>query len=170
MNSTRLLAALAAATVALAAPATASAQPLNSVAITTGISGGYQVLDVERASTQLGAKVIQFVGTGGTNQKWTFSTRSDGQQQIVNNRSGMCLTTNGTDGSQLYQWTCNNGPRQVWSGVLSPSIEFTAHRLTNPASGLAVDIEGNSGAAGARVIGWYPNTNAGQGLAYIQLY
>jgi Ricin-type beta-trefoil lectin domain-like/RibD C-terminal domain len=152
------------------APSVASAQPLQSVAITTSISGGYQVLDVEGASTQLGAKVIQFVGTGGSNQKWTFATRADGQQQLVNNRSGMCLTTNGLAGSQLYQWTCNGGPRQVWKGDLELAFTFRYHRLTNPSTGLVIDIKGDSVAPGAPAIGWYPNNNGGQAFAYIQLY
>jgi hypothetical protein len=164
------LVALAAAALTLAvAPSIASAQPLSSVAISPDHSNGYLVLDVEGASTALGAKVISFVGTGGSNQRWTLSYRADGEQQIVNNRRGLCLTTNGIAGSQLYQWTCNGGSRQVWSGDL-PTVTHVGSALQNPSTGLVVDVEGASPWPGARVVGWAANGGLNQKFAYYQLY
>src|SRR4051794_20460925 len=117
MNTKRLLSSLAIAAGALIAPAAASAQPLNSVSLTPGSSGGYLVLDIEGSSTSVGAKVIQMVGNvSSSSQRWNFMTRADGKQQIVNQKSGMCLTTNGVAGAPLYQGVCSGGPRQEWTG------------------------------------------------------
>jgi hypothetical protein len=170
MTTTRIrrLIAFAAATLTLAAPAAASAQPLTTVAIATYTSNGALVLDVEGGSTQVGAKVIQWYGNFSANQRWNFVTRPDGTQAIVNQKSGLCLTTNGIAGSQLYQWTCNGGARQQWTGDLE--MLFGAVRtLSNPFSKLRVDVEGASRWAGARVIGWYPNTTDAQYFSYYQL-
>jgi Ricin-type beta-trefoil lectin domain-like len=82
----------------------------------------------------------------------------------------MCLTTNGLAGSQLYQWTCNGGPRQVWEGDLELGATFSYDKLPNPATGLVVDVKGDNAAPGTPVIGWYPNGGDAQQFAYIQLY
>src|SRR4051812_20678712 len=91
----RLLAAALTGLVLAAVPAAADAQQLSSVAIRTSASAGYLVLDVSGASTSPGAPVIQWYGNGGSNQLWNFVPTADGNETIVNLRSGMCLTTNG---------------------------------------------------------------------------
>jgi hypothetical protein len=58
--------------------------------------------------------VIQYIVTGGSNQRWNFIATGDGYQ-VVNAKTGYCLTTNGVTGSQLYVTYCNSAnPRQVW--------------------------------------------------------
>jgi hypothetical protein len=153
------------------APGVANAQPLNRAAIATDASAEFLVLDVSGASTSAGAKVIQYYGNGGANQRWSFVELPDGNQQIINENSGQCLTTNGSAGSQLYQWPCTLGARQEWRGTLPKA--FTGFQrgssLVNPASGLAVDINHASAEAGAAAIGWYPSDTYNQHFAYFQL-
>jgi hypothetical protein len=163
----------AAAAAALAAPSAANAATqLNSVAIATGASSNLSVLDVAGASTALGAKVIQYPATGGSNQRWNTVVLPDGNMQIINQHSGMCLSTNGLSGSQLYQWTCTLGARQEWSGELYQARfgfgGYTTH-LQNPSSGLYADVEGASGLAGTRIIGWSARGGYNQTFNYWQL-
>jgi hypothetical protein len=163
----RRLTALAVAA-AFIAPSVASAQPLNSVAIVN--PNTYLALDVAGVSTALGAKVIMWYGNWGSNQRWNLVTRSDGKQQIVNQKSGMCLTTNGIAGSQLYQWTCNDGPRQEWAGDLQ-SYLGDIPKLSNPSTGLVLDAQGGNRSAGTAVIGWYDTPrSSNQQFQYLQLY
>jgi hypothetical protein len=162
-----------AAAAVVATPA-ANAQSLNSVAITTSVSGAFLALDVSGGSTSPGAGVIQWYGHFGANQRWNFVQTANGNEQIVNQNSGMCLTTSGVAGQQLYQWYCNGSPRQEWSGTLQPKLgdgfAVGGRALINPASGLAADIEGGNGWAGARLIGWYPNGGDNQQFKYYQLF
>src|SRR3954469_13199328 len=103
-RTTRVAAVALAAGAALAVPGVASAQPLNNVAVTTGASGEFLVLDVSGASTSPGAQLIQWYGNGGSNQRFTFQQQRDGNTTIVNQNSGMCLTTSGYAGDAIYQW------------------------------------------------------------------
>jgi Ricin-type beta-trefoil lectin domain-like len=153
------------------APGVANAQPLNRVAIATDSSAEFLVLDVSGASTSPGAKVIQYYGNGGANQRWTSVDAGNGNQQIVNEHSGQCLTTNGTAGSQLYQWPCTLGARQEWRGTLPQAFNGLQRgsSLVNPSSGLAVDINRASADAGAAAIGWYASDSYNQHFAYFQL-
>jgi len=159
-----LLAGLAVAAI----PAAADAQPLQNVAITTQASDGTLVLDVSGGSTANGAPVIQWYGSYAGNQRWNLADDGHGNQTIVNQKSGKCLTTDGVAGHQLYQWTCNGSPLQVWSGNLTDSFHF--YKLTNPSSGLSMDVNGGSRWAGAAIIAWYPNNASNQKFTYYQLF
>jgi hypothetical protein len=155
-----------------AIPAAAQAQPLNSVAIRTSVSGGYLVLDVKGGSTRAGAEVIQWYGHGGSNQRWNFVPLGNGNQKIVNQNSGMCLAVSSVAGRSLFQWYCNSDPQEEWHGDLGYAFGdgFTAGRsLTNPATGYAVDIAGSNPWAGASAIGWYDNDTQNQHFSYWQL-
>jgi hypothetical protein len=177
MNSARIrrLAALAAtAAVALAAPSAASALSLNNVAIASKHTGFTGVLDVAGGSTVAGAKVIQYSVTGGSNQRWNFveyGNEWSPHTQIVNQKSGLCLTTSGIAGQQLYVTYCNtSNPRQDWHTTLppfglNPMYGFAAAYVFGY-NYLVIDVQGASGLAGTPVIGW-PATNAdNQRFAY----
>jgi hypothetical protein len=162
----------ATAATAVLIPAAANAS-LNSVAVSTQASGHVLVLDVASGSTSPGAGVIQWYGSGGSNQRWNFVDQPDGNVQIVSQKTGMCLTTDGIAGHQLFQWYCNSPSQQEWhgpiSGVFDPDFFYKGKNLKNPASGLAIDVEGGSRWAGARIIGWYPNGGDNQRFKYYQL-
>jgi hypothetical protein len=121
-------------------------------------------LDVQGASKQPYAPVIQWYANGGDNQKW----RIPGDRQtgpIVNKNSQMCLTTDGISNHQLFQYPCYGGPLQRFSiatASTSPGGLLKVVTIQNPATGLAVDVSGHSQWAGAGVNLWYPNANDNQ--------
>ena len=164
-------AALAASIAALilgALPSLASAQSLNSVAIATGSSSSWLVLDVSGAATYPGAPVVQWYANGGSNQRWNFVDLGNNQERIVNQNSSMCLTTDGVAGDQVFQWPCNNSdPHQVWSGALT-QYWGGFHGLMNPASGLYLDVSGDNRWAGGQLITWWWNGSSGDVFSYQQ--
>jgi hypothetical protein len=169
-RSIALAAALAA--LALAAmPSLAAAQSLNNVSITSAASGGYLVLDVANASTSAGAPVIQWYGNVfASNQRWNFVQLPDGNEHIVSQNSGMCLTTDGVPGDGVYQWFCNNGWQDEWHGTLKQAIDAHDESLKNPLTGLYLDVTHDFFFAGAQIITWYGNGTVGEAFAYNQLW
>jgi len=49
------------------------------------------VLDVRSQATTNGAPVIQWIGNGGGNQRWTITSLENGQYEIINMHSGLAL-------------------------------------------------------------------------------
>jgi hypothetical protein len=159
---------------ALIGPVAANAQSLSSVAISTEASGDVLVLDVSGGSMSAGGGVIQWYGNNGSNQRWNFVQLPNGNEHIVNQKSGMCLATDGAAGHQLFQWYCNDSdPGEEWHGTLSSNFDSDffkyGHTLVNPHSGLAMDVEGASRWAGARLVGWYNSGTDNQDFRYYQL-
>jgi hypothetical protein len=164
----RFYAGLAVAGIAAAiAPAAASAS-LTEVALATDASNGTLVLDVAGGSTQAGAGVIQWYGYGGANQIWNVRDLRDGNHSIVNYKTGMCLTTDGVPGHQLYQAGCSDPRHQEWHGDFSDGWH-DGYLIVNPGTGLAMDIEGGSRWAGARLIAWYPTNAHNQHFSWYEL-
>src|SRR5690348_14391875 len=148
-----LLAALSALAVAVV-PSVASAQSLQNISIGTYNSPYRSLeLDVSGGATYNGACVIQWYATGAGNQRWNLVDQGDGTETVVNQNSGKCLTTDGVAGHQLYQFTCVGSPLQKWRGNLPTQPDSTM--LVNTGTGLAMDVNGGSGAAGAAIIAWY---------------
>jgi len=161
MKTTRLVAALATA-IALVAPTAASAAEFDNIALASRSTSYTGVLDTSGGSSAAGAKVIQNAVNGGTSQRWSFNDAS----QIVNLKSGLCLTTSGVAGQQLYLTYCNAAnPRQIWAGRPQP-LFYVAHDIYNPMTGLRIDVQGSSGLAGTPVIGWYDNDSLNQAFNY----
>jgi Ricin-type beta-trefoil lectin domain-like len=129
------------------------------------------VLDVQNASTDRGAPVIQWYDNGGANQHWALPLDRSAQLGdlasgfVQNQNSGMCLTTDGQAGDQLYQYPCltlANGdpfPTQDWEvkRVNADGVSWYTDTLTNPTTRLVVDVGGSSYRPGAAVIGWPQN-------------
>src|SRR5438270_13146670 len=66
------------------------------------------VLDVRSQSTNNGAPIIQWIGNGGGNQRWTISNLGNGQYKIMNVRSGLALEVTDqsmTAGATVDQWS-----------------------------------------------------------------
>jgi hypothetical protein len=168
-RSRALTASLLAGLVVAAVPAAAHAQSLHNVAIATEASGATTVLDVSGASTANGAPVIQWYGNFGGNQRWNFVDQGDGTETIVNQNSGKCLTTDGVNGDQLFQFVCVNAPSQRWQSNIEP-VDQHLRTIRNPWSGLDMDVSGGSFWAGAAIIGWYPNGGDNQYFNYYQLW
>jgi hypothetical protein len=120
----------------------------------TAVSSGMN-LDVEGASTAPGGRVIQWPADGGTNQNWGFTTHD----YLKNQNSGMCLTTDGVAGDQLYQKPCLKrlARYQTWYPTCLPEGCLLAGD-----NGLVVDVYQGSTAEGAHIDAWPLNPNGPQ--------
>jgi hypothetical protein len=81
--------------------------------------GSGLVLDVAQASTEPGARVIQYADNGGENQLWTLKRIHGDRYEIVNRRSGLALSVTGEaltqqkeDGTEAQQWRLRPASRQ----------------------------------------------------------
>ncbi len=142
---------------ALAAGGTAVAdQPY--VTLTSASSG--LNLDVKGVSTAPGAPVIQWYPNGQANQYW--SVPAVGAIGVIRNEnSGMCLTTDGNEGDQLYQKPClarlaNYQNFEVFTD------QYGGVGLYNLGYGLDVDVYGGSHSAGQPIDGWPYNGASNQ--------
>jgi hypothetical protein len=122
-------------------------------------SNPFVFLDVNGGSTRNGASIIQWSLTGD-NQVWTFRP-SGTDYQIVNLHSGLCITTNGVAGAQLYQWQCTGSSNQLWSTSLTAG-NLVGYTIKNVGSGLYMDVSGASGANGAAIDTWYKTGGSNQ--------
>jgi Ricin-type beta-trefoil lectin domain-like len=130
-----VLAAVITALALCATPALAGAQSLNSVSLVSSATNRYLPLDVSGAATYAGAPVIQWLANVGSNQRWNFVQQPDGNEEIVNQNSGMCLTSDGVAGHWVYQWPCAGYPQQEWAGTLESAWGGSSHGLKTPGAG-----------------------------------
>ncbi len=113
-----------------------------------------QCLDVNGASTDDFAPVIQWTCHGGPNQRWTLRPASDGYYLVVAAHSGKALDVEGeslADGARVIQYTIHGGNNQQW--MLQP-VGDGAYTLTARHSGKALDVSGAATDDGAPVIQW----------------
>ncbi len=113
------------------------------------------LLDVSGASTAPGAPVIDWFANGGANQEWTFlPDGGNNTYEIVNVNSGMCLTTDGIAGDQVYQLSCAGSQIQQWTTGLNPNNTGYGYPIKSVYSGLYLDVSGNSAWPGASIDTW----------------
>ena len=110
---------------------------------------------VRGGSFSAGTDLIQWGSDNGSEQQWAVNG-----SEIVNENSGMCITTDGVAGDPLTQQPCSGSGYQVWN----PSYVWWAggSTLYNPASGLVMDVQGDSYGWGAEIDAWYPNNGLNQ--------
>jgi hypothetical protein len=111
-----------------------------------------KVADVSGGSTADGAGLIQWPGTGQTNQQWAFQSTSDGYHIIMCVRSGKVLDVAGSslaDGARIVQATADGRASQQWQ--LSPQTGGV-FLVVNRNSGKVLDVSGGSTADGAALI------------------
>jgi hypothetical protein len=133
------------------------------------VSGGTYVLvnhnsglavDVNGESTADGAPIIQWPYHGGANQQWRFVSVGSGWYELVNVNSGKALESPDTvQGTQLDQRAYTGAATQQWQVATAAGGYYT---LVNRATGFVADVNGNSTAQGAAVIGWAANGGANQ--------
>ncbi len=76
-----------------------------------------KALDDPGHSTTQGTQLITWTPNGGTNQSWVFTQQSDGNYQIANGQSNLCMDVSGGStaaGAQVIQWACTGGSNQRW--------------------------------------------------------
>ena len=119
---------------------------------------------VRQGSTSSGTDIIQWWADGAADQQWKgfrYSGEASNVVRFQNQGSGLCLTTDGAAGDPVYQQPCDsaNG-RQAWMATF---VWFYAgYTLYNAASGLNLDVQGNSYWGGAEIDVWYPNGGVNQ--------
>src|SRR3954453_10030209 len=133
---------------ALAGPSIAGAYELSNIAITPEHTLSTGVLDLAGGSGAPGVKVVQNAVNGTPTQHWDVVHVAWNVHRIVNRKSGLCLTTSGVAGQQLYITYCNaDNPRQNWDGRPA-EIGYSAQEIYNPATYLRIDVQNASGLAG----------------------
>jgi hypothetical protein len=107
-----------------------------------------KVLDVEGASRNNGARVIQWDFHGGPNQRWAIEPLSGADQgyyRIRSLNSGKCLDVSGIstiDHAPIVQWDYVGGDNQKWQLVRMPGSGEVVLRAKH--SGKVVNIPGAS--------------------------
>lgn len=128
-----------------------------SIGNSTGPTGGALVsassgrcLDVPGSNTANGTQPVIWDCGGAANQAWTVSGQT--LQSL-----GKCLDspTNAGPGSKAQLWDCTGAANQRWNLNTNGTI-------SNVASGLCLDVNGNATAAGSLVILWTCTAAANQ--------
>ncbi|MFD6562579.1 RICIN domain-containing protein [Micromonospora profundi] len=110
-------------------------------------------VDVPNSTTANGTQVQIWDCSGGTNQRWTYTT---GKQLTV--YGNKCLDASGAgtaNGTTVIIWDCHGGLNQQWNVNTNGTI-------TNAQSGLCVDANGAATANGTKIILWSCNGGANQ--------
>lgn len=136
--------------------------PLAEGTYTIQNSNSGKLLDVNAASTQDGADVIQWAHNGGTNQQWQAVRNSDGSYTFQNVNSGKYLevaSADTNDGAPVQQWGDTGHPTQEWWVIRNGDGTY---RLENKNSGKVADVSGGGTSDGDTVIQWPWNGGANQ--------
>lgn len=91
-------------------------------------------------------------------QSWSFARQADGSYEVVNSRSGQCLSIfygSTAAGAGLVQYTCHGWTDQTWDlvPVRDPVIGYSL-MLTSRLTGMAVDVPGDTIIQGAQFDQW----------------
>lgn len=111
------------------------------------ISASGRSVDVPNHSTVAGAQLDLWTSNTGANQKWQFTSQSDGSYTLKSSESGLCVDVNGgsvTAGAQIIQWTCTGGTNQRWNVVASSG----GYTITSVKSALLLTSTANADGTG----------------------
>jgi hypothetical protein len=159
----------------LTATGTASASTVNDYSASLQDYSSYSTLvaasswldvAVSGGSTAAGAPIIQWWADGGAEQQWRLPLAYR-TGEIINENSGMCITTDGVAGDQLFQEPCagstfGSGPTSGYQQWQADYTEYGPTTFVNPASGLVLDVSGYSLWGGGAIDAWYPNGQLNQ--------
>ncbi|OQP58280.1 hypothetical protein A3860_08150 [Niastella vici] len=112
------------------------------------------VLDVASAATANGSNVLQWGGTGGTNQRWTLTQLPGGYYSIIGVQSGRALEVyqSGTaDGDNVSILDYSGADNQQWQFIATSDGYY---RIVNRNSGRDLDVAAQSESPGANVAQW----------------
>lgn len=128
-----------------------------------------KAIDIEQASTQPGARAIQWTSHSGQNQQFQFVSSGGGFYRIVARHSGLVLdawNSNPNNGAEIRQGTDLNGTNQQWSVVDRGGGQIS---LINRLSGRALDVSQASTADGAPLTQWDSHGGANQRFQLVQV-
>jgi hypothetical protein len=128
-----------------------------------------KAIDIEMASTQVGARAIQWTSHSGQNQQFQFVSSGGGFFRIVARHSGLALDLwqqNPNNGAEIRQSTDLNSTSQQWSVIDRGGGQIS---LTNRLSGRALDVWEASTADGSRISQWDSHGGANQRFHLVQV-
>ncbi len=134
-----------------ASPSTSPTGSQQGVTIVGGASG--RCVDIPNSSTTNGTQAQIYDCSGGTNQRFTYT--SGKALQVYGNK---CLDANGkgtTNGTTVIIWDCNGQTNQQWNVNSNGTI-------TGVQSGLCLDANGAGTANGTKLILWSCNGQSNQ--------
>jgi hypothetical protein len=121
------------------------------------------VVAVPNASTTPGTRIIQWEQDYGSEQNWYLDQVYNPNGTYIgdflrNQNSNLCIQTDGNPGDTVYQEPCNpaNG-LMVWMPNYIQTGWVTYVSYTNEATGLNLDVYGDSYNEGDNLDAWYPN-------------
>lgn len=141
---------------------TGSIIPLPGRAVRIRAKHSGQCLDVEGASDQPGAPIIQYGCSGAPNQRFLLEDVGGGYYRITAQHSQQCLDVEGGSmrpGAPVIQYGWENGHNQQFRIVDAGNGYY---RLIARHSRLCLDVEGASNRPGARIIPYRCTTGDNQ--------
>lgn len=111
-------------------------------------------LDVNGASINDGAKIIQWQSNGGANQQWQFSSLGNGYFTIINANSTKAIgveNASAAPAAQIVQSSYTGAESQQWS---IRDAGFGYYQIRNRNTGQSLDVNGGSVSDGADIIQW----------------
>lgn len=123
--------------------------------------GSSKNIDVENASTKLGANVLQWERNEGLNQKWIITQNDDGSISITSPMNGYCLDLawgSIEDGTNVQLWAANNGPNQKFVFDTTAPLEDGFYSISTSLNrSKTLDVVGGSTVDGTLVNLWQNN-------------
>ena len=123
------------------------------------LSSSYN-LDVDNAATNANAWLDVWYQNHNANQNFTYPSSNGQVAPIEAQNSQMCVDTDGVAGDAVSQQPCDGSAGEQWEAetwtiwFLPGSLLVT---FKNPASGLVLEIYGDSNSPGATIDAWYPD-------------
>ncbi|MFE4668802.1 RICIN domain-containing protein [Streptomyces sp. NPDC056716] len=141
--ATAALLAVPAAPAGAAASQQAAPPPLRQLTLRLA-SDAEQLAEVQGASVEDGAAVVQGAFSFGGSARWTAEDLGGGYVRFASVHSGKCLDVkNGdtADETEIIQWTCDTGQHQQWRFV----AKGNGYQLVARHSGKCLNVKGGTG-------------------------
>ena len=135
--------------------------PMDAVTLWPQVGSANLVVDIAGGSTALGAAAQLAAPTGAVSQGFRL-TPVPGGFQLVNVKSGRCLTVNGTaaNGRTILQQKCGTGNDQIWA--LQDNADSSVTFVSKLSSSYVLDVKDGKAAAGNPLQLWGSNNTGSQ--------
>lgn len=113
-----------------------------------------KAVEVENASTDGHANIVQYDYHGGSNQNWRIEGVDNGNFSVINENSGLAMEVGSAetdDGANVLQWEYNSHPCQQWEIIHNGGGEYS---FINVNSGKALDVYDFSTENGGNIVQW----------------
>jgi len=131
-----------------------------------------QVVVIQSASKNNGAKAISWNYNASKNDQWVMELQSDYTYKIKNINSGLYLEVasfSTSAGAQVQQWQYDNQRSAHWYVFWVGNDGWSEYCLVNACSGMALNLQGSLVANGTNIIQWTPNISEKANCWYIHI-